>query len=1148
MGARRELSSTLGPEDFVSEQQRVVGMYNLPWFNNTRKDPPKKSIECALEHAAYRGHRVVLSLQHPEVGRCYSSVNSQEAFIRLASNTEHLFEVLPECLPRHFYSDLDWAMEEHPDVDVVLGEYLAYVAAFLKDHWDFEISDDVQISTSCGVAKCGSFKNVKKASFHLRFPFGFRNQAEAKCFADRLHEALDTDQPPGLMYYNAKKKCREPVFDNSTFSKNQSWRCLYSSKIEDKTRKLLPYGNSSPLFKDHIVGLYNPDDIDQMTYIPIEVPTSVKSSHNRSNRSNIKFEDQMYDAEFNEEDRVPFELLKVATMALDVKRLTEYTGWRDVMFAIHNISQENGYMDQGRELMHHVSNRADGYANDTTRDVFLGALRYSSTGYHFGSIRRWLREDNEKLYSSIARGKYRHLMCPLSKQVKEQLIPTCFDGFDVQRYGKGAPYEERFVRPFEIKSEQMLGIVSAPGTGKSEQIIRQIASGGLDSVCWPTPRKSLTKGMLRRLNSYLDDYWQEMHGQPCPEKDKFVSYLDSNGNLTEHKRIVIQMESLYRIKGAKYDALIVDESESCYSQFSSFQTMHRHLKGCARVFWDLVRECRFMVAMDAFMTDKTLHSLRCFADERGVRPDLIVNEYRPSGKIAFEINGSTLEESKRMFMDILITKLRAGERVVIFTGHANFGEVVEREVKRTMGANFQMRYYHGRADSDVKNELDDVNTHWAPLQMLMYSPIVLAGLTYTHDAYDTLMMFGYAGSCVVRDAFQAHLRVRKFNNKELYFLLDTSYYQNEPTFVSYQGVKKHIATKAALTDAYYSRSADARSKQAILEDMWRLVTDKSINRDEKQRKMTEIQGEIDGMEPIPNWLLDIHIRNILEENTSKRFMRGVWYAYLKRSGFDDIVQVMPEGELAIVTESKTDPAPVVHTAVKYASIPEIDAREYERIKQAINQDGSATEEEQASASRFRFDNVVVMNKNASEAEKAVVYDAQVAQQKIRALMYNKLCECNSSTASMVDKRIETSPYLEMHPVDAVVLGQMKRMCKILGLKNTHDLGAEVTDAVLDKQYQALKELLRELESTLGGVRGAGTERTGELPPGKVGKLPELKSRISTVLKKWSGTKLCVSKKRNRFVKKVRKVETDYILGVEEPLLEAILKVVAPVRL
>ena len=1133
----------LGPEDFRGKGQRIVAMYKLPWFNNLAKKPPKKSIDCALEYAAYRGHKVMLSIEHPEVGRCYSSVKSQEAFIKLASNTDHLFELLPECLPRHFYSDLDWSMEEHPDVDVVLGEFLAYLAAFLKKHWDFEIPDDVQISTSCGVAKCGSFKDVKKASFHLVFPFGFRNQAEAKCFADRLYQALNTEQPPGLMYYNAKKECREPVFDVNPYGRNQNWRCLFSSKLNDKSRILLPYKKSSAAFADHIVGLYDQKDIDSIVYLPIEVASPVKSMYNRSSKSNIKYEDQIYDAEFSERDPVPSELLQMATMALDVKRLTEYTEWRNLMFAIHNVSQENGYVSQGRELMHAVSDKADGYQRDASRDNFLSSLTYQSTGFHFGSIRVWLKEDNPAVYSSISKGEHRHLMCPLSKQVKEQMFPTCFDGFEVQQYGKNACEDERFVKPFEIRSEQMLGIVSAPGTGKSEQIIHQIAAGGFESVCWPTPRRSLSKGMLQRLNSSLEEYWQKHNGCSCPEKDKFVSYLDSSGDLTEHKRIMIQMESLYRIKGAKYDALIVDESESCYSQYSSFKTMHGHLNGCADVFWSLVRECKFMVAMDAFMTDKTLNSLRIFAEERGVRPDLIVNEYRPSGKIAYEINGPNLEESKRMFLEILIQKLKAGERVVIFTGHANFGEVVEREVIRAMGAGFKMRYYHGRSDSDVKNELDDVNTHWAPLQLLMYSPIVLAGLTYTHDAYDTLMMFGYAGGCVVRDAFQAHLRVRRFKNKELYFLLDTTFYQNEPLFTTYEGVKKHIATKAALTDAYYVRDETQRSKQAILEDMWRVATDGSIKEEERHARMRGIQAEIDGMKAIPEWLLDIHIRNILEENISKRFLRGVWYKFLKRSGFDTIKQLMQEKGTPTEEEAKADATGVIHAAIKYEDIPVIDESEYKRICTAINADTEVSEEEHASSSRYRFDNYIAMNPDASEKAKATIFDAQIAQQKIRMLLHNKHCECNSTTRSIVDRRIKTSPYLEMHPVDAVVLGQVRKLCSLLKVKTTHDLGKGISHVAFSENT-ALQKLVVEMQSTFCGAPRQRQRKDGKTNRKRCDE-SQLKSQVSTILKKWSGTTLKVSATHDRRVAGKREIKYDFTLESDEPYLGQILEVVDP---
>jgi len=107
---------------------------------------------------------------------------------------------------------------------------------------------------------------------------------------------------------------------------------------------------------------------------------------------------------------------------------------------------------------------------------------------------------------------------------------------------------------------------------------------------------------------------------------EFTHYKGENSNKqNKHKRLIIQMESLYKIgaensasnKGGKYDYLILDEFSSlCRQFFSTTMDENRYLN--VIVLERLIRNTPNIIVMDAFLSQQHIEVIKQFRPNEGL--------------------------------------------------------------------------------------------------------------------------------------------------------------------------------------------------------------------------------------------------------------------------------------------------------------------------------------------------------------------------------------------------------------------------------------------------------------------------------------------------------------------------------------------------
>lgn len=100
-------------------------------------------------------------------------------------------------------------------------------------------------------------------------------------------------------------------------------------------------------------------------------------------------------------ERVEFEKLCKAVMGLNVARAEDFEDWRNVCFAIYNVSYENGYGEDGEDLIHQFSKQCKSKYSERSVDKFIRYARFRDDGFGMGSIMKWLKRDNPELFDEL---------------------------------------------------------------------------------------------------------------------------------------------------------------------------------------------------------------------------------------------------------------------------------------------------------------------------------------------------------------------------------------------------------------------------------------------------------------------------------------------------------------------------------------------------------------------------------------------------------------------------------------------------------------------------------------------------------------------------------------------------------------------------
>ncbi|CAK0765188.1 hypothetical protein CVIRNUC_003233 [Coccomyxa viridis] len=1153
----------------------------------------KKGIECMQDFAAASEHEVQMRVSVGELNETYGSYATVEDWVSHVGESEHWYEIVPRNTARWFYLDLDWDVEqiiknlgaptEEPEATVM--KVVDRVQRLADTMYEEEVPREVQISCATGKYDSSRWKGVKKASYHVVFRFGFEDQAQGALFAQHAWKTLNDERSSSTTWNSQDKKTGkwtvEPVMDKNPYGSNQSWRMLGSRKWGEKSRDrvLKAVMGSSPRVEDHMVVMYSAEARDSAAFVrmavaPRRMPTVARAAARPARETGEVA------ASFAVEDRlrVPFELCERVCLGLPEGALDDYKEWmRIAVWGLTNMAWENEYEKAAvRELSHKVSARSRGY-DPAALDGQLDRCQPRAGGISWPSIRSKLYEVNPELFKDLVQGPQQvHMRVDRRHEYARQYNAHPEEHMDV--ITELQVYSAERVKAYNFGKTDVIVVQAGCGRGKTYQTERLLKMTRKNEFVARYPRvlalssrQTFPRSMVRRYNRMLaehcdtevdeellfrdyrkpdevemeddeevdegeegvsdervsDDGLSEENEEAASEEAASEEDAARERELGEYSRMGIQMESLFKLGDAEYDLLLVDESETILGQFTS-PTMQSRLQKCFETFRRLLIKTPKIVVMDAYMTDKTLSVLRHLKSERGdMRVSCQINTMVKTGRTARRIVGNN---EKKKILAAICAKLQAGKRVVLFSTSATFGKEAYAYIAAASPGTVT-RLYLGKGDARLqKRELGMVNRSWKALDCLIYSPVLLNGVSFdVAKHFDVLFMYVTNTSCCIRDVFQASARVRDYSEDVMYYVLKLEQRQTREVLLTYEGVLADVTMRGELQAAYLGEAerADPMRRDGLgelavlLDDTEDITEDVAMEEFMLRARRTQLSRRLT---KTPAMLLDIHVRNRLEENMTRypEACEETFKAMLEMTGFTSGEDVTAEelagwgGPPAPSRRRRRKAASDVSVTMAYKDIEcNLDPAREETLKRKVAQ-GEASLEESQALKRHWFDSTIVGERETEESLRAAVFNGMQANSRNLETLLNVFVILKRGDVEEAERELSGNPYKEMLPTRWAIVRGMKNLCAALGLEHALDTSKRFSEATLNSEAAGVKAIVGELLRLYGKKSRAVEGRH------------ELKTHLCNVLGEFCG---CDLQAHEKLHKRDGRVEKSYKYSV-----------------
>lgn len=310
---------------------------------------------------------------------------------------------------------------------------------------------------------------------------------------------------------------------------------------------------------------------------------------------------------------------------------------------------------------------------------------------------------------------------------------------------KKEEYNERYVH--NLDPTYKYHIVDANmGTGKTYTIEQFINDNGLKSIVVVTPRQSFAREIAKRLgdSTGLPTYYYSEVGVKVPKEGI----------------LIVEYESVCKFDGAPpFDLLLFDEVTSSNAVISS-RTM-----GSASRFRNtmsntelLFQCCKYAVAMDAFMDDRTitLFDELCPAGEEVLYSK---NNYQPN------IRKLKVWNDQWCVMHELSQCLINGDRIYIPVTSVSYAKALHKMVQE---AGYSSLCITGKSSPKEKKMLNNCNKLFRDYQVVIVTSTITVGIDFNVPYFDKIFVFAENNTSVTaRDVMQMMGRIRTVKDSNI---------------------------------------------------------------------------------------------------------------------------------------------------------------------------------------------------------------------------------------------------------------------------------------------------------------------------------------------------------------------------------------------
>lgn len=325
-------------------------------------------------------------------------------------------------------------------------------------------------------------------------------------------------------------------------------------------------------------------------------------------------------------------------------------------------------------------------------------------------------------------------------------------------------YCEPSLRPFELKDT--LCIKAKMKMGKTKNL-RQFIDQYFDN------------GGLREPIIRILSFRQTFSGNIKEKFPDFTMYSDVKGPLTQN-RLIVQIESLHRVEITPDieppDLLVMDECESLFEQFES--GLHKNFGLAWGVFQWMVRNARYLIAMDANLSDRTYRMLyRMRVEYHNLKypanPPRSIYYHHDKYKNQVE-DRYYFTTDKNKWYYCAQQAVEQGYRITVPMSSLREAEIFRRDIE-AKHPEAHIGFYSSKTSMSQKREhFNNVAEYWSQYDILIYTPTVSAGVSYEEKHYDKIFAYFTDKACNVETCLQMLGRIRNVGQREYYICLSSS--------------------------------------------------------------------------------------------------------------------------------------------------------------------------------------------------------------------------------------------------------------------------------------------------------------------------------------------------------------------------------------
>jgi len=329
---------------------------------------------------------------------------------------------------------------------------------------------------------------------------------------------------------------------------------------------------------------------------------------------------------------------------------------------------------------------------------------------------------------------------------------------------------------------KIVAVQSEKGTGKTSNLIEYLSNNNMinenNSILILSARRTLGIKFLGDL-----------------EKFGFKLYSELLDNDITEKKIICQVDSMMRLKLARYDIIIIDECESMSRYLTS-----SHFKKNTKMGLIVDRlECHIKSTKKLYILDADL-SDRCINYYKNIKniPEddiiLIINKFKPYTDYTI-----VSMEYSQWIMRIL-DYIDAKKKIVIPMASNNKAKDLQMKILEEYPDTKILIIHKETTDEEKMECVKNVNEKWSEYDVVIYTPSVNMGISYDiPNSFDAIFGYGCFNSVAGQEFTQMLHRVRSPKEKNIYVSMDSYRPYNDEDILSYKQVEEIICTDHYLT-------------------------------------------------------------------------------------------------------------------------------------------------------------------------------------------------------------------------------------------------------------------------------------------------------------------------------------------------------------